>query len=292
MEVKIAEKAGFCPGAKYSFELATQIAKTKKKAFGLGPLLHNEEVLDYLRKRGIECLDLDEIEKRASEVEIVVIRAHGVPIKDVKKLEKLGFSFEDETIQDGTCWHVKSIYDIVKRYQDIPTENGENGYTIFIFGEEGHPEVDGIASRVKNPVIIEKVEDIPDKRYGKVCLVSQTTQRTKKYDKVIDVLSERCKKLEAENTICNATNERQEAAAKLAREVDVMLVIGGKESNNSKKLYDICTEANSRSHFIQTYENLQNEWFDSAENIGITAGASTPDFVIDAVVYALDNANF
>ena len=279
MEVKIAEKAGFCPGAKYSFEVAERVAKNGRKACTLGPLLHNEQIIQYFADKGMPPHSIEDIlEGKCDSVDTVVIRAHGVPGSNITSLQNAGFK-----IEDGTCVHVHGIYEIVEKHE-------KEGYTIFVYGSAKHPEVIGIVSRAKKPIVVGSVDDIPDEKYGKVCLVSQTTQRKELYEDVKKALEAKCVYLTVFDTICNATRERQDAAKKLASEVDVMLVVGGPDSNNSQKLYDICKDVpNSRSHFIQTYEDLQNEWFDSVDSVGITAGASTPDFVIDAVAYALEN---
>lgn len=279
MEIFVAKPCGFCPGAKYSVDVvADRVAKSDEKAYSLGPILHNEQLVEKLRQQGIVALSLDEILSNGSSgVKTVIIRAHGVPARQIEALEKAGFK-----IEDGTCVHVHGIYEIVEKHE-------REGYTIFVYGRKDHPEVIGIVSRVKNPIVVGSVDEIPDKRYGKVCLVSQTTQRKELYDEIRRALEERCDDLTVFDTICNATRERQEAAAKLAGEVDVMLVIGGKKSNNTKKLYEICkgVDGNGNTYMIQTKDDLRKEWFSNGEKVGITAGASTPDFVVDGVVEGL-----
>ena len=270
MQIRIAEHSGFCYGAKRIVE----IAQKNGKAYSLGPVLHNEQLVEDLRSKGVEPLSLDEILKR--EPNKVIIRAHGVPIQDIEKLRENGFQ-----IVDGTCPNVISVYCVSQGYE-------KDDYQIFIFGDKDHPEVRGIVSRLSNPIVVGKVEDIPDEHYGKVCLVSQTTQIPSAYEEIRKALAEKCDELKAiANTICPATQERQDAASSLAKEVDVMLVIGGSRSSNTKKLYALCSKYNSRVYLIQKKEDLQKEWFKDILLVGITAGASTPDFVIDSVVSEL-----
>jgi len=268
MKVYIAEPCGFCFGARRSMELASQ----PNKAYSLGHILHNEILIEKLKEKGIEPLCFEKIvKKELSEIKKVIIRTHGVPIKQIKKLKQKGFE-----IIDGTCPKVKDIYDITAKYE-------QKGYQIIIFGDKNHPEVIGVMSRLENPFVVKKAEDIKGE-HEKICLVSQTTQRKDIYDKLKIDISKKCTELKAFDTICSATQERQKAASAIAEKADVMLVIGGKQSSNTNRLYEICKQANNKTYLIQSEENLEKKWFSDAEKIGITAGASTPDFVIDSVV--------
>jgi len=270
MKIKIAEHAGLCYGA----QRIISIAQNNGKAYSLGPVLHNEQLVEKLRSKGVEPLSLDEILKR--DPSKVIIRAHGVPVQDLEKLQEKGFK-----IIDGTCPNVTSVY-------CLSEGNEKEGYQIFIFGDKDHPEVEGIVSRLNSPIVVGKISDIPDQHYDKVCLVSQTTQIPSAYEEIRKALSNKCDELKAiANTICPATHDRQNAAYALAKEVDIMLVIGGSKSSNTKKLYSICSEINSNTYLIQTEKDLDKRWFLDADYIGITAGASTPDFVIDSVVSEL-----
>jgi len=266
MEIKIADPCGFCFGARRIVELA----ESNSKAYSLGPVLHNEQLIERLRQKGVEPLTLDEIlNKKHSKV---IIRAHGVTAEEFNKLKDAGFE-----IVDGTCPKVKDVYCQASGYE-------QEDYKIFIFGDKDHPEVIGIVSRLSNPTIIEKVEDIPDNHYDKICLVSQTTQIPSVYEKIRKEFEGKCNKLKAIDTICSATQDRQNAAQKLAKEVDAMLVIGGKKSSNTKKLYTLCKDVNIHTYLIQTKDDIQKEWFNGSYSVGITAGASTPNFIIDSIV--------
>ncbi|MBW2982025.1 4-hydroxy-3-methylbut-2-enyl diphosphate reductase [Candidatus Woesearchaeota archaeon] len=270
MNIRIAEPCGFCFGAKRIVE----IAESNGKAYSLGPVLHNEQLIERLRQKGVEPLSLDEILKKKQGR--VIIRAHGVTADEFNQLKEAGFE-----IIDGTCPKVKDVYCEASGYE-------QGGYKIFIFGDKGHPEVIGIISRLQNPIIIGDIEDIPNKHYDKVCLVSQTTQIPSDYEQIKKAFEGKCNKLKAIDTICSATQERQDAASALAKEVGVMLVIGGKKSSNTRKLYSLCREVNCNTYLIQTKNDLQKEWFDGMHYVGITAGASTPDFIIDSVVQELE----
>jgi 4-hydroxy-3-methylbut-2-enyl diphosphate reductase len=269
MEIKIAEHSGFCYGAKR----IVQLAESNGRAYSLGPVLHNEQLVEKLREKGIEPLSLDEILKRVPGK--VIIRAHGVPENEITVLKKAGFE-----IIDGTCPNVAQVYCVSRDYE-------QKGYKIFIFGDKDHAEVIGIISRLKSPTAVLKPEDIPGRHYDKICLVSQTTQIPSAYEEIKKALAARCNKLKAVDTICSATRERQDAASSLAKEADVMLVIGGKQSSNTRKLYSICSRYNSRVYLIQTKEDLDRKWFSDSFLVGITAGASTPGFVIESVVSEL-----
>jgi 4-hydroxy-3-methylbut-2-enyl diphosphate reductase len=270
MKIRIAEHSGFCPGAAD----IVKIAESNGQAYSLGPILHNEQLVEGLRQKGVEPLTLDEILKRKPGK--VIIRAHGVPAKDIEKLGDAGFK-----VIDGTCEKVQDIYHEALKYE-------QDGYRVFIFGEKNHAEVIGIVSRLSNPAVIGKPEDIPDEHYEKVCLVSQTTQIPSEYEKIKKAFKDKCDELKAIDTVCAATQDRQNAASKLAADVQVMLVIGGKKSHNTRNLYELCRSANPQAYHIQTKDDLQGRWFDSADSVGITAGASTPKFIIDSVKTELE----
>jgi len=266
MKIYVARPCGFCFGAKRSVDIANNVGK----AYSLGPILHNERLVEDLKKKGITPMDFNELIKQTPGK--VVIRAHGVPFEQLQILKEKGFE-----VLDATCDNVKKVYDTVIGCQT-------QGYEIFIYGEKKHPETIGVAERVKNPVIIEKPEDIPEKVPQKICLVSQTTKIKQKYEEIRDILQEKCKDLKAFDTICNATSERQKESASLAGMVDTMIVIGGKKSSNTKKLFEICKKENQNTYLIQSKSDLNKLWFSKIEKIGITAGASTPDFVINEVM--------
>jgi 4-hydroxy-3-methylbut-2-enyl diphosphate reductase len=269
MKIITADKCGFCFGSRRSVEMASKAGK----AYSLGPLLHNEILVEELRAKGIEPKSYDEIlrEKPCK----VVIRAHGVPVQQIDCLRNRGYE-----IIDTTCTKIQEIY-------RITTEHEKAGYEVVILGEKDHPEVIGIVSRLGSSEVVSGENEIRQS-YGKVCLVSQTTQRNDAYEKLRDALEERCIDLRAFNTICCATHERQNSARSLAKKVCAMIVIGGRTSSNTKRLYEICRHENPNSYLVQSKQDLEKELFISAEKIGIIAGASTPDSVIASVVRELE----
>jgi 4-hydroxy-3-methylbut-2-enyl diphosphate reductase len=265
METYIARPCGFCFGGKRSVDIANNVGK----AYSLGPLLHNEQLVEKLREKGVEPISFDElIKKKPCKV---IIRAHGVPVSQIGELNEKGFD-----AIDATCPNVKKIYNIAEECE-------KEGYSVFVYGDRSHPEVIGIVSRLKSPVVVGNENDIPPKLPKKICLVSQTTKIKKEYAEIRDAIAGKCTGLKAFDTICTETDERQKAASRLAEIVGVMLVVGGKDSSNTKKLFEVCSSVNENTHWIQSKKDLKKEWFSHAEKAGITAGASTPDFVISSV---------
>lgn len=269
MKVFIARPCGFCFGAKRSVDIANNIGK----AYSLGPILHNELLVEKLRENGLIPFSFDELVRQKPGK--VIIRAHGVPLSQIEKLKEKGFE-----ITDATCSNVQRVYDIV-------AECEKQGYSVFIYGDKNHPEIIGIASRIRNPTIV--YGEIPENLPSKICLVSQTTKIKQNYEKIKQKLREKCSDLKAFDTICTSTEERQKFGASLAGIVDVMLVIGGKESSNTKKLFEVCSAANGKTFLIQSKKGLNKEWFNGVNKVGVTAGASTPDFAINEVVEEIQN---
>ena len=265
METYIARPCGFCFGGKRSVDIANNVGK----AYSFGPLLHNGQLVEKLREKGVEPVSFAELVKKKQCK--VIIRAHGVPVSQIEELGEKGFD-----VIDATCPNVKKIY-------NIAGECEKEGYSVFIYGDKSHPEVVGIVSRLKNPAVVGNEDEIPAKLPNKICLVSQTTKIKANYAKIRDAIAKKCPGLKAFDTICTATEEMQKSASRLAGIVDVMLVIGGKDSSNTKKLFEVCSSVNKSTHWIQSGDDLKKEWFSGAKKAGITAGASTPDFVISSV---------
>lgn len=265
MQTKRAEKYGFCFGVKRAIRLAEQ----HKNALSLGPLIHNQKEIDRLKRDfGVRVeTNLDNITPDLS----VIIRTHGIQKGDLKKLK----DFKTHII-DATC-------PFVKKPQQICDEMSKQGYEIVIFGDENHPEVKGVASYCIKPFqIVLSVDEI--KKVGaKVALISQTTRKTSAFLEVANYLIKICPEVRVFNTICNATFDNQEAVKLLAQEVDILIVVGGKESSNTKQLLNISLEFCKDSYCIEDENDLQSAWFAGKKLCGITAGASTPDWIIDNV---------
>jgi len=275
MEVTVAKTAGFCFGVKRAVEkVYEQIGKSEKPIYTYGPIIHNEQVVGDLREKGVEVIDsLDEL--KAVRDAVVVIRSHGVGKNVYDILKENGVD-----IVDATCPYVKKIHRIVEKQT-------AEGRRVLIVGSEDHPEVQGIKGwGDERTVVIENMEDfrrleLPEDE--KLCIVSQTTFNYKKFQDIVEKISKTRYDITVLNTICNATQERQVEAMRIASQVDVMLVIGGKHSSNTQKLYDICRKECKNTYYIQTLGDFNPECISSVRSVGITAGASTPNNIIEEV---------
>ena len=274
MEIKLANSAGFCFGVKRAVDRVYEQIESGKKIYTFGPIIHNETVVADLEKHGVEVIDSIDALRTLSDG-AVVIRSHGVPKEIYDILDEQGL----ECI-DATCPFVKKIHRIVEK------ESNEESQ-IVIIGNDVHPEVEGIKGWCKTPAIVveskEEAQNLSLPANRKVCVVSQTTFNYNKFQELVEIISKKGYDINVVNTICNATEERQTEAAKIADEVDAMIVIGGTHSSNSRKLYEICKAKCENTFFIQTLEDLKMDLPDSAQLVGITAGASTPNNIIEEV---------
>ncbi len=279
MEIKLAESAGFCFGVKRAVDTVYEQLKTGKTIYTYGPIVHNEEVVRELSEKGVQVLENEEALKSLEVPEgkkaAVIIRAHGVPEKIYHLMEEKGL----ECI-DATCPFVKRIHKIAE-------QESLAGKHIVIVGNPVHPEVEGIVGWCRGEAtVIQTPEEaaafVPPE--GKeVCVVSQTTFNYNKFHYIVEIFQKKGYNVSVVNTICNATEERQRAARALAAEADVMIVIGGKHSSNTRKLYEICLEECANTYFIQTLDDLHLELPKAVRLVGITAGASTPNKLIEEV---------
>jgi len=268
LEIKLAENYGFCFGVKRAIE----IAEESKNAYTYGPLIHNREEINRLQENFnvTTAHEIDELEN----TDRVIIRTHGIVKDELKKLNESG-----KEIINATC-------PFVTKPQEIVEQMSQEGYKVVIFGDEKHPEVKGVKSyAVNEPIVVMGIEDLEGHHLGvKVAVVSQTTRKVKEFMKIVNHLIENVKEVRVFNTICNATFENQEAADKLSKEADVMIVIGGKNSSNTKQLFSIVERNCEDSYHIEVPEELQPEWFEGKKLCGVTAGASTPDWIIQNVI--------
>ena len=274
MEVKIAQNAGFCFGVKRAMKMAWDELENKceNDTYSLGPLIHNKQAVYKYKEKGlIEKEDLEDIPSNSK----LIIRSHGVGEKVYTESKS-----KDMEIVDTTCPFVKKIHDIVKDFSD-------RGYEIIIIGNAVHPEIIGINGWCNNnAIIINKVEEIDSITFDSTkayCVVSQTTANLESFNNIVEKLKEKITNLTVKNTICFATKERQLSAIDLAKEVDCMVVIGGKHSSNTQKLVTICSKV-VPTFSIETKEELKKEMFENFKVAGVTAGASTPDWIIDEVI--------
>ena len=280
MDVVVAKSAGFCFGVKRAVDTVYSEVEKGKKIYTFGPIIHNEEVVKDLEEKGVVVLETEE-ELQALTEGTVIIRSHGVEKRIQKMIEEKGL----ECI-DATCPFVKRIHRIVE-------EAGKENSEVVIAGNAGHPEVEGIVGWTDaNATIIESVEEAKEfqkKTDNKMCLVSQTTFNYKKFQDIVEIFEKKGYNGSVVNTICNATEERQTEARKIAALVDVMIVIGGKHSSNTRKLYEICKQECENTYFIQTLDDLHLEIPKSVRLVGITAGASTPKKIIEEVQNYVSN---
>ncbi len=281
MEVVVAKTAGFCFGVKRAVEAVYEQLETGKTIHTYGPIVHNEEVVRELEEKGVKVIEdenelcsMDRDNLQADEG-TVIIRAHGVPKQTYDLITEKGL----ECI-DATCPFVSHIHRLI---------NGDKakGRHIIIIGNEQHPEVIGIKGWADGPVTVietkEQAEQFEAKKDEKFFIVSQTTFNYKKFKDLVEIFEKKGYDIIVVNTICNATEERQKEASELAAQADIMIVIGGTHSSNTRKLYELCKNECENTYYIQTLADLQLELPNSVELVGITAGASTPNKIIEEV---------
>ena len=277
MEVIRAKTAGFCFGVKRAVDTVyEQLEKASGSTtiYTYGPIIHNEEVVKDMKQKGVIVLQ-SEAELDALTEGTVIIRSHGVEKAIYDKLNAKGIK-----IVDATCPFVKKIHNIVQK-------ESTNGNYIIIVGNQQHPEVEGIRGWAGiKAVVVQTKEDI-DKliipENEKVCVVSQTTFNYNKFKELVEIINEKGYNITIKNTICNATEERQTEARDIAQKVDAMIVIGDKSSSNTRKLYEICKGECENTFYIQTLKDLDLKSLNLVNSIGITAGASTPNNIIEEV---------
>ena len=279
MNIVVAESAGFCFGVKRAVSMVEEQIELHpdKKIYTYGPIIHNENVVEHFRQQGVEVMEEDS-DPASYEKGIVILRSHGVSKKVQESIIAAG-----HTAVDATCPFVKKIHNLAK-------DASEKGDYIIIIGDRSHPEIQGICGWIEGRdfTCIETEEEAEnfslDDSTRKITVLSQTTFNHKKFHDLVEILGKKGYDIYALNTICNATEERQDEAARIAGEVDVCLVIGGRNSSNTRKLYDICRQKCQKTYFLETADDLDTEVLDSAENVGITAGASTPAKIIQEVI--------
>ena len=274
MEVILAKSRGFCFGVKRAVDTVYEKIGKADRLYTYGDIVNNEEVVQDLMNQGVEVINGPEELKKA-EKGTVIIRAHGVGKAVYEMIEKEGFS-----LIDATCPFVKRIHKIVEK-------ESENGAQIVVVGNPGHPEVIGIAGWCSSPAVIleteKEAENFTPADGKKVCIVSQTTFNYNKFQDIVEIFRKKVYNVTVANTICNATEERQREAKEIAAAVDAMIVIGGRHSSNTRKLYEICSKECANTYFIQTLDDLHLELPKSVRLVGITAGASTPNNIIEEV---------
>lgn len=275
MKIEIAAHAGYCYGVRRAFDIVEDVPlEADGGIFTLGPIIHNPQAVEALRKeRGVRPVEsLDEISAGT-----LVVRSHGLPPQILEEARMRGL-----TIVDATCPHVTAA-------QERARELVDEGYSLIILGERNHPEVVGILAHAHGKgIVIEEPRDLDGRgRMKKVGLVVQTTQEMEKLSEVTARLSAQCQELKIYNTICCATAVRQAAAREIARRADVMIVVGGKNSGNTRRLAHMCEREGRPTHHIEYASEVDPGWLKGANLVGVAAGASTPDFVLRRVISRL-----
>ncbi len=267
----MAKTAGFCFGVRRALDLVNEaLTLDQKPISSLGPIIHNPGVVEDLRNQGLAVVeDISEVQSGR-----VVIRSHGAGPQIYQQAY-----FKNLDIIDATCPFVKNVHQLAIMLH-------EQCYQIIIVGEREHAEVKGVLDSVNgDAIVLNKIEDLEGQVISpKIGIISQTTQDINYFKKVVTVLLERAKEIRVFNTICLATSKRQQEAADLSKKVDLMIVVGGKNSANTTRLWEICRVNGSKSFQVESPDELCSEWFQNVKKVGVTAGASTPDKQIQKVL--------
>jgi len=275
MRIRIAEEAGFCFGVQRALDIIARSRSEGKELSTLGPIIHNPQVVESLSRQGIESID----DLSEAKTPYVVVRSHGVPPEIYEEAKKRG-----KEIIDATCPFVKTA-------QDVARLLASEGYQVVVVGKEYHPEVMGLvghaggrATVVDDPAAVSGV--LFSRRIG---VLAQTTMRYEIFAEVVSELLKKAREVRAFNTICYTTRRRQESTRELARQVDLMIVVGGKNSSNTTRLYEICADMGVTTHHIEGPDEIDPNWLEGIQEVGITAGASTPPDVVKEVVAKLED---
>jgi 4-hydroxy-3-methylbut-2-enyl diphosphate reductase len=277
MEIILAKQAGFCFGVKRATQMAFEAADKGGKTFTLGPIIHSPQVVQKLEDMGVKVL------KNLADLEngTIIIRSHGVASEELEEAVR-----KELEIVDATC-------PFVKKAQEQVQSLSRQGYDVVVVGDADHPEVQGIVSYAKGKVYVvgsgEEAARLP--RMGKIGVVAQTTQSFENLKNVVTECLTKGGEIRVFHTICDATAVRQEEAKELAKQVNCMIVIGGYNSANTKRLAEVCAELQPKTYHIETAQQLDPSWFAGVGRVGITAGASTPKWVIDEVMERIGEIN-
>lgn len=282
MKVFLAQAAGFCYGVKRACQVAFEATQTHPEGVSsLGPIIHNPQMVVRLAEAGLGVIE----DVEAAEVGAVLIRSHGVPPGVLEEIRRRGLE-----IVDATC-------PLVKRAQKLAKGLAAEGYQVVIVGEPDHPEVKALVAwadiasaggKKSRAVVVKSKEDVAKlEKVKRIGVVAQTTQLEEDYKKIVGELLDRADELKIHNTICEATARRQQAMLELTGQVDAMVVIGGRNSANTTRLYERCREIDIEAWHIETADELDSTWFAGMERVGVTAGASTPDWITEEVIERL-----
>jgi len=271
MKIEIMENSGFCFGVRRAIDIAKEAARKYNKVVTLGPIIHNPQMVEKLQEKGLGFVScIEEIDDRY--IDAVVIRSHGITLDDYKRLVE-----KDIDVVDATC-------PIVQKAQKYAQKLTKKGYQLVLLGDKNHPEVEALLSYVDDScIVVGNIDRDININCNKIALIAQTTQSENKFEKLAQKLISLTDELRIFRTICNATKLRQEKTAELAQKADLMLVVGGKNSANTTRLAEISQEQDCDTHHLEIADEIDHNWLENRNLIGISAGASTPDWIIDSV---------
>ncbi len=275
-EVKLTEESGFCFGVRRAIEIAKRSLKEGKSFDSLGPIIHNEHVVEELRKEGVEVVNNVEESKK----KLILIRTHGVPPEIYDKAKSLG-----KELIDCTCPFVSNAQKWAKKFY-------EEGYIVVVVGKKDHPEVIGIVGHTDgNAIVVSSSKELNVEliRHKKVGVVAQTTSRLDMIQDVMNKLVEEASEVRFANTRCNTTQKRQEQVEKLSKEVDVMVIVGGKNSSNTRRLFEIASKNCKKAYLVSSSDELSEDWFYNINSVGVSGGASTPPEMVEEVYEKIKN---
>jgi 4-hydroxy-3-methylbut-2-enyl diphosphate reductase len=274
MKVIVAEKYGFCAGVRNAISTAEKILSEKGQVYSLGPIIHNPGVVERLAKKGLVTVeDVEQIPAGAT----VLIRSHGAASQEIAHLKQ-----KNADIVDATCV-------LVKRMQQIAMQMESQGYKVVIVGDQNHPEVRAVVGCTKGAVVIGNESDISTIGSGRLGIVCQTTQSPEFFGKMLSAIAiAGFDEMKVVNTLCKEAIKRQQSAVELCRKVDIMFVLGGRESANTRKLAELCKKYNNKTFHLQNWDEFDKKLVFGSRTAGVTAGASTPQWIIDDFVKNLE----
>ncbi len=266
----VAEKYGFCAGVRNAISTAEKILSEKGKVYSLGPIIHNPGVVERLAKKGLVTVDdVGQIPAGAT----VLIRSHGAASEEIAHLKQ-----KNVDIVDATCV-------LVKRMQQIAMQMEEQGYKVVIVGDQNHPEVRAVVGCTTGAVVVGNESDISTIGTGRLGIVCQTTQSPEFFGQMLSAIARAgFDEMKVINTLCKEAIKRQQAAVELCRKVDIMFVLGGRESANTQKLAELCQKYNKKTFHLQNWDEFDKKLVFGSRTAGVTAGASTPQWIIDDFV--------
>ena len=275
MKVIVAEKCGFCHGVKNAIRMAEEILTQEDEVYSLGPIIHNKEVVEQLAQTGLKTV------RKVEEIQsgTVLIRSHGAAPQQLSKLKEKGIN-----IVDATCV-------LVKRLQHIAEQFERDGYKVVVIGDENHPEVQAVVGCAKDAVVIADESDLHKlPRNARLGIICQTTESPEHFGRMLGAIGRGSfRELKVVNTLCEEAIKRQESAVRLCKQVDIMFVLGGLESANTRRLAELCKRENSETYHLQNLKELDKRMLFGKDIAGVTAGASTPEWIIDEFVGNLEN---